>query len=683
MSLELEAHEDDSLLLRITHDTSRLPQQQAVLTLQHFDAIINDLLSKPLDGALDLPCNNLDLISWKQPKELEITSPVKLVHEWVELQAISYPDRLALEFFTSFDAGQERSQQWSYRDLNDRSEIVASVLQQHDVHSRQNIAICFDKCPEASFAIIGILKAGCSFVAIDPQAPLDRVRFVLEDSGSTCVLSYGSLAEQLGSIASVPVLDLADTRYWAVEKPTKRGSIIAPSDVCYCLYTSGTTGTPKGCEITHENVVQALQSFQRLFHGHWDDKSRWLQFASFHFDVSVLEQFWSWSVGICVVSAPRDLIFEDIAFAIRRLEITHIDLTPSLAKLISPEDTPSLCRGVFITGGEKLQQEILDVWGHERVIYNGYGPTEATIGITMFPRVPKNGKPSNIGWQFDNVGTVVLKPGTESPVLRGAIGELCATGKLVGKGYLNRPELTSTRFPFLERWGGKAYRTGDLVRMLHDDTFDFVGRIDDQVKLRGQRLEIGEINHTIKDNVPAVRDLATLVVRHPSQQREQLICFAVISSSLAQSKSLELVHNQDASQAMKQAGKVCRDKLPPYMVPTQFIALNRLPLSVNNKIDANALKQWYSTLHANSLLQGKQDNDDVQTSLTANEAKIAVVVKKFLGLKSEMVVQPSTTVYELGVDSISIFSLAQAFKKADFPQATVSIIANSTNIFSF
>lgn len=134
----------------------------------------------------------------------------------------------------------------------------------------------------------------------------------------------------------------------------------------------GTTGTPKGCDITHENAVQAILAFQRIFVGRWDSESRWLQFASYHFDVSVLEQFWSWSVGIAVTSAPRDLILEDIPEIIRQLRITHIDLTPSLARTLRPDNVPSLWKGVFITGGELLKQEILDEWGPKACIYNLY-----------------------------------------------------------------------------------------------------------------------------------------------------------------------------------------------------------------------------------------------------------------------------------------------------------------------
>ncbi|KAH0048037.1 peptide synthetase, partial [Aureobasidium melanogenum] len=178
-------------------------------------------------------------------------------------------------------------------------------------------------------------------------------------------------------------------------------------------------------------------AFKRLFKGRWTDESRWLQFASYHFDVSVLEQFWTWIVGMRLVCAPRDLILEDIAGFIDTMHITHLDLTPSLGRLLDPALVPSLHKGVFITGGEALKQDQINTWGDVGCLFNFYGPTECTIGVTVFPSVPKEGKPSNIGWQFDNVGSYVLAPGSQTPVLRGAVGELCISGKLVGKGYLN------------------------------------------------------------------------------------------------------------------------------------------------------------------------------------------------------------------------------------------------------
>ncbi|CUS14787.1 unnamed protein product [Tuber aestivum] len=439
---------------------------------------------------------------------------------------------------------------------------------------------------------------------------------------------------------------------------------LKPSGLCYCLYTSGTTGTPKGCELTHENAVQAMLAFQRLFSPHWDSESRFLQFASFHFDVSVLEQFWSWSVGVCVTSAPRDLIFQDLALTIRELRITHLDLTPSLATLIKPEEAPLLCKGVFITGGEQLKQEILDVWGEKGCIYNGYGPTEVTIGCTMYPRVPASGKPSNIGPQFANVGSFVLAPSTDKPVLRGAIGELCVSGKLVGRGYLNRPLLTEEKFPYLESLGTRIYRTGDLVRIFHDGTFDFAGRADDQVKLRGQRLEIGEINETLKQATTRARAVATLVLRHPKQQKDQLVSFVELETGGSINRSDIKVFDdpKQYSQVITILTDECRRKLPLYMVPTHFLPVSAIPLSVNNKVDNKRLKVLYHETSLETLQRISKREDAEDGNWSEVEERLRFVLADLTTLKPSDI-KRSSTIFELGLDS-----------RAGFVAASVSII---------
>jgi amino acid adenylation domain-containing protein len=683
-------------LLRATFADDMIPIEQGRILLDQYDAFFTNLVTNPHGDGEDVLNQRRDLVSIIPAKHPVLSSPVELLHEFVELSAQVHPDRVAFEFATQLSGKSVISRTWTYRELDAEGNRVACLLQSHGIAGGNLVGICFDKCPEASFAILGILKAGCAYVALDPGAPFARKAFIIDDSNAALVLTTDRKAKRfanpsgLDHVAStviepsiqIPILyldeDLVSTL--SEEKP-KLLTAQSSDSICYCLYTSGTTGTPKGCEITHENAVQAMRSFSRLFAGRWNKESRWLQFASFHFDVSVLEQYWSWSEGIRVVSAPRDLIFEDLAGTIKALNITHIDLTPSLASLLHPDDVPSLCQGVFITGGEQLKQEILDIWGPKEVIHNGYGPTEATIGVTMFTKVPENGKPSNIGPQFDNVGTYVLRSDTYTPVLRGAVGELCVSGKLVGRGYLNRPELTAQKFPIVQDFNEKLYRTGDLVRVLWDGSFIFLGRADDQVKLRGQRLEIGEINSTIRRGVAAISDVATYVLRHPKQQKDQLVTFMVTSNFVDQISESKIVQDSITISAISQAQEFCRASLPAYMVPTHFIPLSRLPLNANNKTDAGVLRQLYSNLSPNLLhqLSGNIGND---TAMSSTERKIGDLLQRFLSISFENI-HSSLNIFELGMDSISVIGFTRALKSSGFPDAQPSTVMTSRYNISY
>ncbi|KAH6616759.1 hypothetical protein C7974DRAFT_51796 [Boeremia exigua] len=663
------------LQYRLTYLPHIIPSQQANMILEQLDHVMRAyIIDKPETAAGSF--FDQSIYSITPAKESTLPSEVKLLHQFVESTADVCPDRVAFEFASSIHDDQVTSKRWSYRELDAEGNRIASLLLARNVQQGGLVGVCFEKCPEASFAMLGILKAGCAFVAIDPSAPGARQTFMVEDSGAQVVLTMSSQSSGFTKHVKVPVinLDRISTHNLSSSRPPLERPIV-PQDRSYCLYTSGTTGTPKGCELTHENAVQALLAFQRLFAGHWDSNSRWLQFASFHFDVSVLEQYWSWSAGICVVSAPRDLIFEDLANSIRTLNITHIDLTPSLAQTLHPDDVPSLCKGVFITGGESLKQEILDVWGPTSVIYNGYGPTEATIGCTMYPRVPANGKPSNIGHQFDNVGSYVLKPGTDIPVLRGGVGELCVSGKLVGKGYLNRPDLTEQRFAHLDRFKERVYRTGDLVRVLYDGTFDFLGRADDQVKLRGQRLEIGEINSVIRQSSKHFTDVATIVLKHPKQQKEQLVAFVVIGmKSLREPKVLlgETVNLGGAKDA-------CHDKLPPYMVPTHFVPLASMPLNINNKADGKQLRQIYEALSTSDLQKLSVTSTTLDETWSKEEERLRVALAEALYV-SEDAIHKTSSFYELGMDSISVIGVSRAVKQAGFTQVTAAVLMRHATI---
>jgi len=672
VSIEVEPKPDNSLSYQITFLSDVLPAEQARILLAQLDATVRHLCFNPGGEESDLVAISPEVFSVLPPQLSELPSPVRLLHQFVELQARNSPRNTALQFIDGFAGTAPICRSWTYAELDANGNRVANALLKY-VKVGGIVALDFDKSPEAFFCILGILKSGCAFVALDPGAPAGRKKFILEDSGAAVVLASADDRSEIAQIGPIPVVRV-NSAFLDSQSATlpMLDRAVEPSDICYCLYTSGTTGTPKGCEITHDNAVQCMLAFQHIFEGHWEENSKWLQFASLHFDVSVLEQYWSWSVGITLVGAPRDVILEDLAGTVARLGITHIDLTPSLARLLHPDDVPSLCRGVFITGGETLKQEILDAWGSKAVIYNFYGPTEATIGVTVFPRVPTNGRSSNIGRQFLNVGSYVLRPGTEVPVLKGAVGELCVSGRLVGKGYLNRADLTAEKFPILQRFGERVYRTGDLVRVLHDGCFDFLGRADDQVKLRGQRLEIAEINHVIRSGIEEVDDAATLVIRNEAQQKDFLVSFVVVEAPekpKGDSQDLATIKSPETSDLCRRVRQECRSRLPGYMVPTYVFQLPFIPLSPNNKAELKVLRALFNGLSQDELVSVSTTPERSPGQLSDTGKKIVSVLAKMNGVDPSKILT-SSTIFDLGVDSISVIRFSRALKEAGLPQAS-------------
>lgn len=295
----------------------------------------------------------------------------------------------------------------------------------------------------------------------------------------------------------------------------------------------------------------------------------------------------------------------------------------------------------------------------------------------MLSRVPKSGKPLNIGSQFLNVGTYVFTPGTTTPVLRGCPGELCISGPLVGAGYLNRPDLNAERFPFLEEYGEKIYRTGDLVRILCDNSFEFLGRADDQIKLRGQRLEVGEINAVIKRGVLGgrVREVATLGIEHGISKRKQLVCFVVPPPSYAKKKGegLKILREGEVVKIVKEAREVCQGKLPPYMVPTHFIPVSVIPLSTNNKVESKKLRGLYATLSPTDLDLFSRIHEEREANWSEAEKRIVDILSSLTGCERGEI-KRNSSILRIGMDSISVVVFSRALKDAGFPNAQVGTV---------
>lgn len=681
ISLELLPDEgQDTIEAALIYNTSRLPERQARMVLRQFEAILTTMLDNLDTHVVDLEEHiPEELLAIEQRRLPDMKPAFTFLHESVEHWARETPDAVALEFAWTLE---DESTSMSYAELDEAASKLAGHLQSLQLADKGPIGICFDKCPQAFIAILAVLKVGSPFCCLDSSAPIDRRCFILEDSEAVALICGDEQAKEFedAELAS-PVVCLSSLE--TVDELAKPYSqpAIDEDDLSYILYTSGSTGRPKGCCLTHRNAVEAMKAFEHEFMDQFDKDSRFLAFASFHFDVAVLEQFFSYNIGFRVCAAPKDVVLSDIPETIKKFGITHLDLTPQLAATLTREEAPTL--RVFITGGEMLRREIVDEWGDTGILFNFYGPTELTIGCTAASRVVKGMRPSNIGTSWANCSTVVRKTiGQPVAALRGAIGELIVGGPQVARGYMNLPKQTKERFSYDEHLQSRVYHTGDLVRELeHNKSFDFAGRADSQVKIRGQRIETGEIDSVIRASSLDLRDVFTTVLKHEKVQKDQLVTFVVHQDD--KGTQVELVDEPTFDWSEMLAA--CRRNLPVYMVPSYILALRRIPLTPNNKVDTKALAALFSDRSPELL--GKFSASTTASRATSKSRRasgkvLKRVVRIIAGLRKLDVeaIKPESSVFELGFDSISIVALTRAFQREGLPKLSVGSVLSAESI---
>ncbi|KAJ3219896.1 hypothetical protein HDU67_008425 [Dinochytrium kinnereticum] len=664
---------DDSMnifcLPRVSSESSdlRLPSRKS-------STIKNGLFSK--------------VMSWLRPK----SKIAQLMHEGIEISDRRTPNGIALEIVSD-----SKVDTWTYARLNAFANKYARLLLSKGVKLEQLVPVCMDRSAVTFAVILGVLKAGCTYVPIDPEAPLERKRMIIDDTEAPLVVC----SEAVFSTLNIP--DSEKWRYMLADSTNVRKAVmemspqnlnlqLSPNHLAYAIYTSGTTGMPKGCLLEHGNAVSSLHSFVTLFKA--DASTRFFQFASISFDVSLAELFIPWFVGGTVVMTPRDEALADLEGTLARLMITHVTFTPTLAALVRPDTVPSLRK--ISCGGEKLTQAVIDSWAPTGKLFNAYGPSEVTIGVSLHPVSPIS-RPSTLGKVFENVSAFVAKPGVGSLEMlpKGAVGELCLGGSQVARGYLNRPSLTDAKFVSLSfsksiHGSDRIYRTGDLVRMLEDGTIDFLGRCDKQVKVNGIRIELDEITSVVVGSHPTIRDATAIVARLDAQSRDQIVVFVAFRgvSNAAEvediKSSMELIASNQ--EALTDALKACREKLTRVMVPSWIIPLQSIPRSLTNKVDDKALSllfasidpAWQQALSEVYIDAEKSALEDFAAADWEAAVKtVRSVLSKASGVPGEQILLTST-IFHLGLDSISAVKLSSDFKEAGVKLAISEILRLET-----
>jgi amino acid adenylation domain-containing protein len=498
----------------------------------------------------------------------------------------------------------------SYKELLQRVGQLARQLQALGVGPETRVGLCVERSFDLVVGMLGILAAGGAYVPLDPAYPAERLQFMLHDADIAALLTHTAL--RTSTLAAVtlpdaPVIDL-DAIVWDVAAPaTLPPSAITVDTLAYIIYTSGSTGTPKGVLVSQRAVSNFVHSCQTAFPVTSADTV--LQFASFCFDVSVFEIFTALLSGARLVLAARDTLLSPAALTalLQRHAVSVIDIPPVVLNLLPADAFPQL--RIALIGGESFTGALATRWqAPGRRFFNGYGPTEATVTMTLYECQGAYAQTPPIGRAMPNMAVYVLDEQMELlPV--GVAGELYIGGVGLARGYWRRPGLTAAKFvphPWSAEPGARLYATGDLVRWRADGELEFLGRIDGQVKLRGFRVELGEIEAVLSQH-PAVRE-AVVLAREDTPGDKRLVAYVVAGEP--RTGALWANHEptgnkeQENNEMKGQAGAGVADprplttdhlraflakQLPEHMLPAAFVTLDALPLTPSGKVDRRAL----------------------------------------------------------------------------------------------
>ncbi len=495
------------------------------------------------------------------------------LHELIERQVVQTPDAIAIIF---------EQTALTYSSLNMRANQLAHRLRRLGVGPDGLVGVYMERSLELVVALLAILKAGGAYLPLDPGYPLDRLLFMVSDAQCHLMLTQTHLAAHCPHTAQRLLLENNDTQF-STESATNPLCMVGPHNLAYVIYTSGSTGTPKGVMNTHEGICNNLlwkhAAYQATSHDHI------LQKTPLSFDVSVWELFLPLLVGATMILARpeghKDGAY--LASLLRDANVTMLEVVPSLLQVLVDEPAFAACQHLhlMVSGGDALSFELQQrFFAHAPspacALYNTYGPTEAAIDVTCWicEHTPAQ-TTVPIGFPITNTQIYLLDPfGNLAPI--GVPGDLHIGGLNLARGYLNRPDLTAEHFipdPFSSIPGARLYRTGDLARYRADGALEYIGRSDQQVKLRGVRIELGEVEAVLRQH-PLVHECAVLA-REDVVGNKRLVAYVVLQQQQPNARSILYQYTTE--------------NLPISMAPSLFVLLETLPLTPNGKIDRHAL----------------------------------------------------------------------------------------------
>lgn len=580
--LTLNGYLDAELRLKISYAKHRFDDQTIGRMLDHLQTLLESMATNPAQKLAALP-----ILTETERQQLPgarndalVSYPASLcLHQRFELQASFTPEAIALVF------GEVCL---TYRELNQRANQVAHYLQTREVGPGTLVGLCLERSLEMVIAILGVLKAGGAYLPLDLVYPRDRLAFILQDADTSIIVTESHLLEKLPPLQT-PLICL-DTVGAAIAQESQANPVsrVTADHLAYVIYTSGSTGQPKGTLISHRHVGRLFEATHGWFN--FGKKDVWTLFHSYAFDFSVWELWGALLYGGRLVIVPYWVSRspEEFYHLLASEQVTVLNQTPSAFwQLVQLEErlgsSQNLALRLIIFGGEALELAKLKPWFERHgdqmpQLVNMYGITETSVHVTYRPVTAADatrGRRSLIGGPIPDLQLYLLDSSLQ-PVPVGVPGELYVGGAGLAYGYLNRPELTAERFiphPFSRQPGARLYKSGDLARYLPNGDIEYLGRIDHQVKVRGFRIELGEIE-TVLTQHPAVRE-AVVLIREDNSAGKQLVAY--------------LIPHHPPIPPAPELHRFLKQKLPDYMLPAAFVALESFPLTPNGKIDHQAL----------------------------------------------------------------------------------------------
>lgn len=653
--------------IMLDFDPRVIQQQQAQRMLSCYTHIVQQMQQDPNKKISDLdyvdPSAQREIMQWNAALPQAVD---QFFHEGIHQQCIKTPDAPAV---CAWDGG------FTYRELDHISSILAEHVHNLGIGPEVFVPILSEKSCWVAVAILGVIKAGGAVILLDPKIPFKRLRTICQDVNAQTIVSSCSFANLASQLTTTVVTVGSDTIPQGHNNTqVTLSSQFTPRNALYAIFTSGSTGKPKGIVINHSAFYTSCRAQQRPLY--LDPTARTLQFASHMFDVSVADYLWTFLTGGCLCVPSEESLRNNLPGVVNDLQVNRIDMTPSLARVYRPEDMPTI--KTILLGGEPMSQVDVQMWAGRVRLVNGYGPSECSV-CCVLADVFAGSDPSNIGHTYGAVSWIVDKDNHNRLAPPGAPGELLLEGPILARGYLGEPEKTAAAFidsppPWLQglRSGSRLYKTGDLVQYAVDGTIRYIGRKDTQVKIRGQRVELGEIEHQIRQaSLSGARDVVVDLVTTSGhgQTGPMLVAFfcddptTVIrgetSVPLFVPRSPEL---QTESQAIVQA---LVKRLPSYMIPSAFIPLAYMPVSPNGKTDRCFVHEQAAALSRQELEPYLTRHVTQRPPRTMSEQILQSVLSEVLGLDAGKVGMDDDF-FQLGGDSIIAIRLVSRARESGF-----------------